>query len=323
MPDPWQNTPDFLGDWEVGDVFIGIGAASWWPGANPGEWVLLREEEEDLLTNPLGYSIPGIAVRDVADPARGFPEDPSVDGFAAACISDPVTGNLWTADSYQYVTQFSGVPSAESSPTVRNIVSRITPADFVPQGGPSAPNALAVDGMGLDRRLWIRTYDYFGDFYGGIVERRLLGFDLPHVQGNPVSVNGLHEPPVTSGGVYKLAMGLATGEVEVGPVDLGLDGALSLCVHREYLPAVAAANPVNGCFNNAGEPIPCRPVESCNTPLVDEDLDGLHDVNDPTCNLVTDVEVCGNELDEDRDGIAQVCTGPTNTIQNTENDPST
>ena len=91
-------------------------------------------------------------------------------------------------------------------------------------------------------------------------------------------------------------------------------------MQREYLPAVAAADPVNGCFNRAGDPIPCRPVESCSTPVVDEDLDGLYDASDPTCNLVTDVEVCGNELDEDRDGIAQMCTGPTNTIQNTEHD---
>ena len=203
--DPWENTPDFTGAWEMGDVFVGVGAPSWWPGMNPGEWVILREES-DLLAHPLGYSIPGIAVRDTADVARGFLDDPAVEGFAAACTVDPVTGNLWTADSFGFVTQFSGAPTVPSPPTVRDIVSRITSADFVPPGGPAAPNALAIDGTGPGRRLWLGTYDYFGDFWDDDddVAGALLGFDLPHVQGNPLSVTGFHQPPVSNGGIYKM-----------------------------------------------------------------------------------------------------------------------
>ena len=103
---------------------------------------------------------------------------------------------------------------------------------------------------------------------------------------------------------YLYLVDIATGEVEL-TLDLGLDGAWGLCVYREYLAATTDA--ATGCLDSQGLSIPCVAPEACNTPLIDEDGDGLIDANDPDCVLTGEFEVCGNQHDEDADGIVAPC----------------
>ena len=361
-------------------------------------------------------------MRDSASP--GYPIDPSVDGFASSCVVNPVDGSLWTTNSADTISHFSGTPPGGTPPeTIRAVLSRIDTTGLVPPAPESIGLAPAI--AAEPPRVWSGFFDsVFLEPDGS-----LRGWDLPHVTGDaiglelapPVDLFGIYEfdiaadgetvfytsfantirtyniqtgattvfatvptpeenynlrilppgiyDPVTNtleGGLivatnprfyrldengtdiavytpgsgnpdvplvdfwyfgvaltpdakkfwgasytdgnekhgYLYLVDIATGEVEV-TLDLGLDGAWGLCVYREYLAATTDA--ATGCLDSQGLSIPCVAPEACNTPLIDEDGDGLLDANDPDCVPAGVVEVCGNNLDEDADGIVAPC----------------
>ena len=417
---PWEVTPDFTGAWQVGDAIVGIGAGSnSWGGFRPGDWLIARPNDPNA---PSSLTVEGIAVRDTVSP--GYPIDPSVDGFASGCVVDPADGSLWTTNSADTISHFSGTPPIGTPPaTIRDVLSRIDTSGFSPP---------APESIGLTPAIGVEPAQVWAGFFDSIFfdpDGALRSWSLPHMTDDPVY--SMHVPPVDLFGIYEFDIAadgetvfytsfantirtyniqtgattvfatvptpeenynlrilppgiydpvtntlegglivatnprfyrldengeeitvytpgsgnpdvpvvdfwyfavaltpdaqkfwgasytdgdakhgylylvdIATGEVEL-TLDLGLDGAWGLCVYREYLAATTDA--ATGCLDSQGLSIPCVAPEACNTPLIDEDGDGLLDANDPDCVLAEVVEVCGNNLDEDADGIVAPC----------------
>lgn len=93
--------------------------------------------------------------------------------------------------------------------------------------------------------------------------------------------------------IYKVH--IPTGTI-VSAVHTKYASVSGLCLVREYTAAFDA------CTNAAGAPIDCRILEVCGNG-VDDDGDGIADTTDPDCAAPGAKEICGDGYDNDHDGL--------------------